>query len=917
MEHIPTTRSSVRLQVPLLDTTLEYGDQPRGFTGFRDFPALSGYDIRTIDVRGDDSTGALRFLQSWLFFGLLVEAFGGTPAHLKLDEFVTTSTGGDTKIVTTAMLQKYFFYWRARRWHDERGKVVRHANEVDKCLALASAVLEVIAIQDASLYSNALDTWAPRSVVLLSIATVGEWISKARRSAVQYTDTDEIYSEQPVWKLPIVDKFLDSRGWCIGERSQLMQNCNTTCLYYLSTIDHSRTDRDHSSCSELGCTALQLNYGTYEPLHICPPETRAKCSRSGPRIRDVAGIIDNDAIPLIRVDSNGVFDMLALSEGPRRKYVAISHVWSDGLGNPRENKLNDCTLRHVQKLVNALYAPENHPVAFWIDTICIPPQRYHFTKHGDSRKRGINLMAQIYANADKVLVLDRWLQQVDFKSRISLSELTEITVRIRHAPWTTRVWTLQEGRLSQNLYFQFKHGTVTAAECLDAILAQRNLLHASSLLGLMTDDDVMGNKCAMWVLRALTTIRQIIPSIEYYASLSPQDDADEEELRLGALEKLEARKDLEPIWQRWGPLIHQRGLEQTLGDIDYHVQADLFAERIDMVSDYGGAVMNMISGQGYRHIVQSGNALRQDAYSSASLFCDLANGFRARTTSRREDEVLCLAILLRYKNLHRILSIEPIPWRWNNVIRRIGAHRTVMRCQEMRMRTLFTQLEYTGYLDGYGENTSTMQQQPPKPVNAVPDIIVFWNHPRISTLGWRWAPISILEGTSYVLRSGHYGRITPYGLEVHYPGLRIFFDRRHSDTEASCENLPSRDVTLVIHTELDATPDLYPWRQHWHCIQLSANDRTIRRSSASSSLLSDWYRARLKTPMVLLLRQDNNVRGPSAGVITQEYGAKGDALLLLHVGLVERVPKGQLADPDRCVLHVDGEWVAERKWCVG
>lgn len=52
-------------------------------------------------------------------------------------------------------------------------------------------------------------------------------------------------------------------------------------------------------------------------------------------------------------------------------------------------------------------------------------------------------MAETYDLADEVLVLDNTLQKKSRRIRT-----IELNRRVRKAPWSTRIWTLQKGRLS-------------------------------------------------------------------------------------------------------------------------------------------------------------------------------------------------------------------------------------------------------------------------------------------------------------------------------------------------------------------------------------------------------------------------------------------------------------------------------------
>jgi hypothetical protein len=115
-------------------------------------------------------------------------------------------------------------------------------------------------------------------------------------------------------------------------------------------------------------------------------------------------------IPLITFVSNDSFGsrlkVQAFSEGNMESsYVAISHVWSDRLGNLRENALPACQLQRLQSEVNALYPSCRANVPFWIDTICVPREM-------TTRTLAIKRMRHVYSMADKVLVLDPSLRTV-------------------------------------------------------------------------------------------------------------------------------------------------------------------------------------------------------------------------------------------------------------------------------------------------------------------------------------------------------------------------------------------------------------------------------------------------------------------------------------------------------------------------
>jgi hypothetical protein len=142
-------------------------------------------------------------------------------------------------------------------------------------------------------------------------------------------------------------------------------------------------------------------------------------------------------------------------------YVAISHIWADGLGNPSANAIHLCQLRLIQERVDALAArhynklclqqPPGH-MPFWMDTLCVPAHE------GEAKTMAIASMETIYKKAVAVLVLDR-----DLLTLGAISPL-ERAVRIAASPWNTRLWTMQEGAFARTLYFQFKDYAVSPEE---------------------------------------------------------------------------------------------------------------------------------------------------------------------------------------------------------------------------------------------------------------------------------------------------------------------------------------------------------------------------------------------------------------------------------------------------------------------
>ena len=90
------------------------------------------------------------------------------------------------------------------------------------------------------------------------------------------------------------------------------------------------------------------------------------------------------------------------------------------------------------------------PVLFWLDTLCIPVA----DALSSYRQKAIDSMAQIYAGANKVLVLDPDLQNVPGTELLNYVDVLGMHVKI--SPWMSRSWPLQEGAVATNLFFKLK-----------------------------------------------------------------------------------------------------------------------------------------------------------------------------------------------------------------------------------------------------------------------------------------------------------------------------------------------------------------------------------------------------------------------------------------------------------------------------
>lgn len=261
---------------------------------------------------------------------------------------------------------------------------------------------------------------------------------------------------------------LRADGWCPFELIPLFNAFNTPCLYFLRNLrqpsphkshqvirirstQHSVNEDASNTPSAQLCSAFkcgQLNDDSY-----CTNHTGGcyDCQEIRADSEELRRILKDGKIPLIlsleENDKNGT--IILVEADPSVSYVAISHVWSDGLGNTKRNDLPRCQLLRLSKMIRNLPGHHSDILHFWVNTICVPPNAARLE---GAQLLALGLMPKTYEDATAVLVLDSWLLSTPCNGRSDIENIT----RIFSSAWNSRLWTYQEGALAKVLYFQFE-----------------------------------------------------------------------------------------------------------------------------------------------------------------------------------------------------------------------------------------------------------------------------------------------------------------------------------------------------------------------------------------------------------------------------------------------------------------------------
>lgn len=460
MDHIPDPMNPIYqpLVVPCLNPV------PCEITDFDLYPASCGFSLDELLIgnfsqKAEHDTAV--FLQDWLYFGVLLVTLG-TSKGMYIERHPSTQYGR----VTTASLEKHlqdrmtFLGSLLGKRDDHVWTTIRTA---ERCLER----LSYFCVMTGSGVTDQMQ-WPLSPEIDLSLRVLGQRLTSALIGGLgsfvmQNSILWNLQFSNPV--LPI-NRMIDN-NWCPSEISRTLEQFSPASMYYVSLLDRSTTVRDHSQCTSRKCFAFLVNESTYQTKHV---DEDCECSFLGPDISKLVQTIQSGSFPVlcINIDKRSDTVQVIVEEYEQGKeYIALSHVWADGLGNPTTNTLPICQLRKLKRYlddlregtsslgmlntgrVDAFIRKRKHmSPRFWMDTLCIPVA----PSLKDFRVKSIKQMKDIYQNSYQVLVLDAELQAA------GLTNLIEVFMRISLCGWMRRLWTLQEAVLGARLHIKFKDG---------------------------------------------------------------------------------------------------------------------------------------------------------------------------------------------------------------------------------------------------------------------------------------------------------------------------------------------------------------------------------------------------------------------------------------------------------------------------
>lgn len=401
------------------------------------------------------------FYQTWLFFGLIHEILGSLYVAEDLI-YTSEDQGGYIKAVSTSKLIPALEEWVARVQAGSVDPPVTYEH-VAQCLCLTHAALSIQTVR-----SN----FDPN--IKLSIASLGQTFAYAANKAFNITNPVQDNKCPLTWRGLTDDDYWRGRllahGWCVSEVKLILDTTlSLQTLHFLACLDKSNSEHSHERCDMQQCTAYQNDLEKYRTQHVSKD---CDCVELSIDPEALYSILRTRSLPLIRVRTGQTLGELSVdivASRPTSRYVALSHVWADGLGNPYANAMPRCQLSDIAKLIRELNTAarsldaredveeKEEELLLWCDTLCCPIQSR------EAHNLALEYMYQTYRHASHVLVLDASLRRCDVESL----DIDETSMRILTSPWMRRLWTLQEGALpsvTNRLWFQLAHKALNLRE---------------------------------------------------------------------------------------------------------------------------------------------------------------------------------------------------------------------------------------------------------------------------------------------------------------------------------------------------------------------------------------------------------------------------------------------------------------------
>ena len=413
------------------------------------------------DTAPAESRDIEAFLQEWLFFGLTLEFLRNYVSSAQLMRHVE-SNGASVKVLSTSVIPDAIERW-VKDTQARSDRNLQDYEHLSTCLHLARANI------------NSFKTYINQNLVVM-LASLGELYTLALGEAFEEVPVAENLRKPPSTWLSLVNqdywvKRMKISRFCPSQIvATLAASSKIHGIYFVVHMLQPDITGGHDMCNETACCARQrafISATSYRTRHV---DDQCSCDFFIADDIALSWPLTDGYLPLIRFREDSPtsrldIDIISSKDSP--KYLALSHVWADGLGNWEANALPMCQLKSIRLLIqnlrSSLNLPKHQELLLWCDTLCCP------VGPADLKSLALSRMKRTYEEASCVLVLDSSLRYYDCAELL----VRERAYRIVTSAWSRRLWTLQEAMLSikgARLWFQFRDTAINVQALVDGIL---------------------------------------------------------------------------------------------------------------------------------------------------------------------------------------------------------------------------------------------------------------------------------------------------------------------------------------------------------------------------------------------------------------------------------------------------------------
>ena len=465
MDHLWRSAESLEntIRVPYVCSRAFQYDPDWDFSMYPEIKGIGAESLMTEKPAGEFEETVVSILQEWLFFGLMTE--------LLLDNIDTNTfvkQNGEGPSITTEALPKIIRSWENIIQQLEDDLLSSYIQRSNLCLTVTCNVLRSLRNQPTTQAS----TWP---AIFLSILILGQTLATSLRITFGTAPVAQYLLPLQWPSSSLLTDCLQSAGWCPNEVAMLEDWFSVNGVFFATSMEQHDRNLSHSRCNKDSCCAYQVDRRTYITKHLTSCQGCKHRAIESYKEQPATNILRNGSIPVIKANLDPLTGDVQMTVEPANadlRFIAISHVWADGLGNPRANSLPICQIRRLVEVIRQLPSVGLEEFAyFWIDTLCIPVI-------GEGRKLGIRALRDTYNLATITLVLDARLQKFELdpkllkdpsdqssKERQSSGKALdrsaiESVFRLVVSGWTRRLWTFQEGVLAKSLMVQYQNFAV-------------------------------------------------------------------------------------------------------------------------------------------------------------------------------------------------------------------------------------------------------------------------------------------------------------------------------------------------------------------------------------------------------------------------------------------------------------------------